>query len=269
MKFDLHTHHERCGHADGNIEDYIQAAIDANMKAIGISDHSPYFHHESDHPFSNITMARSDFGNYIKEVLELKEKYKNQIEVLLGIESDFFPDHAAVYRQYYKDVPFDYLIGSVHYVDGVSIFNKNRWKKMNEAEKIQTKEAYYDLIAQSAKSGMFDILGHIDAMKAYYPEFSQIPAQAAIERALRTIADCGTAIEINTSGRMKLVGGWYPSDEILEKAYHFGVQVTFGSDSHVPERVGEDFENVAAKLKDIGYKQWVFFRQRKRIAVPL
>lgn len=51
MKFDLHTHHERCGHADGTIEDYITAALDAGLQAIGISDHSPYFGHKDDRPF--------------------------------------------------------------------------------------------------------------------------------------------------------------------------------------------------------------------------
>ena len=269
MKFDLHTHHIRCGHAVGTIEDYIQAAIKSGLKVIGISDHSPYFYHEKDQPFSNIAMARSDFPNYVAEVLQLKDKYKDKIEVLLGIESDFFPEHVDAYKKAYSSVPFDYIIGSVHQVKGVSIFNKNRWKKLSDEELIEEKREYYDLIAQSARSGMFDILGHIDAMKGYYPAFSDIPAQDAVDSALRTIAECDVAIEINTSGSTKEAGGWYPSNDILERAHFFGVQVSFGSDSHTPERLAEDFEKVAAVLKQIGYKQWVFYRNRKRIVVPL
>lgn len=131
LKFDLHTHHFRCGHADGNIEDYIIAGIDAGLQVIGISDHSPYFYHNEDQPFPGVAMARSDFANYVKEVLRLKEKYSGDIEVLLGMESDFYPEHAEVYRNAFKGIPFDYIIGSVHKLGGVSIFNRKRWSKLD------------------------------------------------------------------------------------------------------------------------------------------
>lgn len=269
MKFDLHTHHFRCGHADGNIEDYIQAGIDHGLQVIGISDHSPYFAHEEDHPSPGIAMARSEFANYVAEVQRLKEKYSGKIEVLLGVESDYFPDKADVYRAAYEGVPFDYIIGSVHQVSGVSIFNRNRWQKLPESQHVEEKKSYYDLIARSAQSGMFDILGHIDAMKGYYPAFSDIHAPEAIDDALRVIAESNVSIEINTSGSTKYVGGWYPSDAILERAHHFGVKVTFGSDAHLPSRVGDEWELVAKRLKEIGFKDWVFYRQRKPVVVPL
>lgn len=269
IKFDLHTHHERCGHADGTIEDYIVAAIREGLQVIGISDHSPYFYHESDQPFSGIAMAKSEFANYVAEVQRLQEKYKGKIEVLLGMESDFFPEHIEIYKAAYKDVPFDYIIGSVHQVGGVSIFNRNRWKNIDPSKHVAEKQSYYDLIKQSALSGMFDILGHIDAMKGYYPPFSDIPAHEHIDDALRTIAQCDVAIEINTSGSTKDVGGWYPSDEILERALRFGVNVTFGSDAHKPSRVGDEWELVQKRLKEIGFSQWVFYRKRQRIVVPL
>ncbi|OBR64441.1 phosphoesterase [Paenibacillus oryzae] len=269
MKFDLHTHHFRCGHADGSIEDYIKAGIEHGLQVIGISDHSPYFAHEEDHPAPGIAMARSEFANYVAEVQRLKEKYRGKIEVLLGVESDYFPDKADVYRAAYKDVPFDYIIGSVHQVSGVSIFNRTRWQKLPEIRHVDEKKSYYDLIARSAQSGMFDILGHIDAMKGYYPAFSDIQTPEAIDDALRVIAQSNVSIEINTSGSTKYVGGWYPSDAILERAHYFGVNVTFGSDAHLPSRVGDEWELVAKRLKEIGFKKWVFYRQRKPVIVPL
>ncbi|WP_139996437.1 histidinol-phosphatase [Paenibacillus paridis] len=269
MKFDLHTHHLRCGHADGNIEDYILAGLDAGLQVIGISDHSPYFYHEEDQPSPGIAMARSDFANYVNEVLRLKEKYEGKIEVLLGMESDFFPEYLDSYRKAYDGVPFDYLIGSVHQVGGVSIFNRNRWKGLDEAQHVSVKQSYYELIKQSARSGMFEILGHIDAMKGYYPSFSDIPADSDIDDALKVIAENGVAIEINTSGSTKYVGGWYPSDAILERALFFGVNVTFGSDAHLPSRVGDDWDRVQQRLKEIGFKQWVFYRKRQPVVVSL
>lgn len=268
MKFDLHTHHERCGHAAGTVEDYINAAIAKGLNVIGISDHSPYFGHRDNHPFPNIAMAASEFPFYVEEVLRLKQKYSDKIEVLLGIESDFFPEHAEAYRRIYEKYPFDYIIGSVHHTEGVSIFNKNRWKKLNRTQQIAVKETYYGQIAHSAKSGMFDVLGHVDAMKAYYPAFSDLQTEA-VEQTLKVIGEAGIAIEINTSGKTKAVGGWYPSEQILEMALHYGVAVTFGSDAHVTDRVADEWDEVRDKLKHIGFTEWCFFRHRQRVMVKL
>jgi len=268
VKFDLHTHHNRCGHAEGYIEPYIQAAIQEGLGVIGISDHSPYFASDVDHLHPNLTMAKSQFPEYVKEILHLKEKYADRIEVLLGVESDFFSENMDVYKAIYDQYPFDYIIGSVHYSGGVSIFNRDRWKSLSAAEQVRHKEEYYDLIQKSARSGMFQILGHIDAMKGIYPAFSDIQTDA-VEKTLQVIGECDIAIEINTSGKTKDVGGWYPTDSILEMALHYGVQVTFGSDAHTPSRVGDEWEMVAKKLKEIGFKQWVYFKQKERKYVTL
>ncbi len=269
-KFDLHTHHDRCGHADGVIEDYIRAAIDAGMTVIGISDHSPYFAHEDDHPNPKIAMARSEFPRYVEEVLRLKDKYKERIEVLLGVESDFFPEHIDLYRTEYERYPFDYIIGSVHQTRGISIFNRNRWKNLDKPLHTDEKKHYYELIRQSAHTGLFQVLGHIDAMKGYYPAFSEIPgAEREVDEALKAVADNDIAIEINTSGKTKDVGGWYPSDAILERALRFGVDVTFGSDAHVPSRVGDEWEQVRARLKEIGFSHWVYYRSKRKVTVAL
>ena len=266
LKFDLHTHHDRCGHAVGTIQDYIEAAIKQGLNVIGIADHSPYFSCEEDQPFPRITMAKSEFSIYVNEVLQLREKYKDKIEVLLGVEVDFFPEYVENYRLHFNNYPFDYIIGSVHHVDGVSIFKKGRWEGLSTQEKIQTKETYYHLIEQSAKSGMYQILGHIDAMKGFYPSFSDIPTQA-VEHTIKVIAENDIVIEVNTSGKTKDVGGWYPSNDILELAKYYGVRITFGSDAHHPNRVGD--EAVRYHLLHMGFKDWVYFKQKKRIIVSL
>lgn len=76
MKFDLHTHHFRCGHADGTIRDYIEAGISAGLGVIGISDHTPYFGSPSEQAFPLIAMGKSEFSNYVEEVLSLKKNTK-------------------------------------------------------------------------------------------------------------------------------------------------------------------------------------------------
>ncbi|MCM3162742.1 histidinol-phosphatase [Metabacillus litoralis] len=268
MKFDLHTHHERCGHALGTIEDYVKQAIDYGLKYIGISDHTPYFHSDEDQLYPGIAMAKSDLVKYVEEVLHLKGKYQDKIHVLLGMESDFFPDHFNVYREQLLKYPFDYIIGSVHYVHDVNIFKKGRWEGLTSQEQVEVKDEYYRLIQQSAKSGFFQVLGHIDAMKGYYPEFSAIETNM-IDSTLEVIGQEDVAIEINTSGKTKYCGGWYPSDEILERALHYNVKVTFGSDAHKPERICDEFELVQKRLKEIGFKEWAYFVEKKRYLTSL
>lgn len=262
MKFDLHTHHQRCGHAIGIIEDYIHAAIEAELDVIGISDHSPFFAEEEEKAFPDAAMAKSEFHGYISDVLQLKEKYLGKIEVLLGMESDFFPEHRELYRSHYSQHPFDYVIGSVHYINATHIFNKKRWEEMDEHDLSTEKERYFQLIQLSVRSGLFDIVGHMDGIKGNCPAISSIQT-SVVDRTLQVIADAGTAIEVNTSGKRKECKAWFPSDDILERACHYGVQITFGSDSHDPRHIGYEREQVRQRLKQIGFKNWVFFRQRK------
>ena len=115
---------------------------------------------------------------------------------------------------------------------------------------------------------MFQILGHIDAMKGFYPDFSSIQTDA-IEKTLKIIGQEDIAIEINTSGKTKDCGGWYPADDILERALFYHVKVTFGSDAHTPERIGDDFERVQKRLKEMGFTEWAYFVNKQRILTSL
>ncbi|WP_445491828.1 histidinol-phosphatase [Niallia sp. 03133] len=268
MLFDLHTHHDRCGHAVGKLEEYILSAIGKGLHYIGVSDHSPHFYSDIDHLRPIYAMANSEFDHYIKEVLQLKEAYKSKIHVLLGMESDYFPKHIEIYRKKYQKYPFDYLIGSVHFVYGVNIFETSQWEGLDSEQRVKRKEAYYHLIQQSAKSGIFQVIGHMDAMKGNFPAFSNIETPI-IDETLKVIAEEGISIEINTSSTMKGCGDWYPSQEILERASYFEVDVTYGSDAHHPDRVGDSYLYVQKKLKEIGFKEMVYYVEKKRRVVPL
>lgn len=267
-RFDLHTHHYRCGHAIGLIEDYIQAALKAGLDVIGISDHMPHVYSDQDHLYPDITMAKSELQAYVQEVRRLQAKYAGKIDVLLGIEADYLKGHTDAYRQALAQIPFDYIIGSVHFFEGDSIFNEKRWDGLADAEKIQLKDTYYQTIQAAVQTGMFDIVGHLDAMKANYPAFSAIQT-TELDRTLQVIGEKGLPMEVNTSGKTKKVGGWYPSQDILERALFYHVDITFGSDAHIPDRVGDDFALVEEKLREVGYQAWCYVKQKKKMYVPL
>ncbi|WP_405160839.1 histidinol-phosphatase [Nocardia sp. NBC_01499] len=263
--FDLHTHHNRCGHGEGTLRQMIEAAIEAGLDTIGLSDHSPFFAEPVDHFKPWVAMAKSEFPKYVTEAVALRAEYRERITVLVGVESDFFDDHCDLYRQIYSHYPLDYIIGSVHVLGDRDIFDPARWI---EADLLEQKESYCAAVGRSARSGLFDILGHVDAIKGDCPEIAEIRTPA-VDRMLRDIAESDVVMEINTSGSTKQVGGWYPSPDVLERAAFYGVKVTFGSDAHRPDRIGDDFEAVRNHLYELGYRDWYVFRDRVRHRRPL
>lgn len=268
MRFDLHTHHERCGHARGDLRAYIEAAVDAGLDAIGVSDHSPHFAEPQDQALPGVAMAKSEFSAYVAEARALRREYADRIEVLIGVESDYFPEHESCYRVAFSRQPLDYLIGSVHRLDGVDLFQRERWEGMEKKQLRDARERYCDLVARSASCGMFDVLGHVDVIKATCPEIAGL-ATPAVDRMVRAIAAADVTMEINTSGNTKDCGGWYPAPDILERARRYGVKLTFGSDAHDPGRVGEDHEQVRQAVHDLGFRRWYVFRERRRLSIPI
>ncbi|AIQ73100.1 MULTISPECIES: histidinol-phosphatase HisJ family protein [Paenibacillus] len=263
MKFDYHTHHNRCGHATGTVRDYVIAAIEKGLQVIGISDHTPAFALEEDLPWPGGAMAKSEFPAYVDEVLALKKEFAGQIDVMLGIEADFLPDSLDIYRSVIASYPFDYVIGSIHNFGGISIYDGEYWDGLDQAGKLATKNLYYDYVSQSAKSGLYDILGHVDALKRYFPGYSGLWTEA-LDFTLQTVAASDVVLEINTSD-----DNCVPDTAFLERALFHGVKVTIGSDAHEPERVGDQFEEVRKNLQAIGYREWATFHKRVRTMVSL
>ncbi|WP_240414217.1 histidinol-phosphatase [Paenibacillus periandrae] len=267
MKFDLHTHHHRCGHAVDEIESYIRSAIDLGLSAIGISDHSPYFAVEEDHPSPGLAMAKSEFPRYIEEVVKLKKQYEDKIEVLIGVESDYFTDSIKLYADIYRKYPIDYLIGSIHISGGKHISDRGLWTVLDEEQLEKEKFIYFDLLQQAAKSGVFQIIGHMDLIRRYYKDFMQ-SCGPLVEKTMQVFAETGAVYEVNTSG-IERGEGINPCREVLEIASHYGVKVTFGSDSHRPVRVGEHWHSTTALLKQLGYKELIMFRNLKPVSISI
>ena len=128
MIIDLHNHTILCNHAEGSMEEYIQAAIAKKIDVFGFSDHAPMNFDEA------YRMGFHEMENYEKEVLALKDKYKEQIKILLAYEVDFLEGYIDE-RVFKRDV--DYFIGSVHYLgswgfDNPEFIGEYRTKNIDE-----------------------------------------------------------------------------------------------------------------------------------------
>lgn len=266
MRVDYHTHHDRCGHAQGEMAEYIEAAIAAGLDEIGLSDHSPILHlGDQERPLPRIAMGRSELPAYVSEMAMLRERYAGRIIVRLGIESDYIEGLEETYRALWQRYPLDYVIGSVHFLGAWNIFNREI-----PAGK-SAEEVYNDYLRATqlaARSGVYDIIGHLDALKTngHIPDFAITPL---LEETVRVLAETGVAIELNTSGWRKSCSDCFPRMELLARCFHWGVPVTLGSDAHAPGDVAHRFDDAVALLREVGYREIATFSQRRRRMVPL
>ncbi|QKS72563.1 histidinol-phosphatase [Paenalkalicoccus suaedae] len=266
-KVDLHTHHYRCGHASGDIHDYIEAAISQGFVQIGITDHNPFFHKEEDDGFPGMVMKKSEFSAYIGAMKQAQAKYADKIEVLLGVEGDYFEGHTDVYKSAFKEAGLDYYIGAVHYVNGKHIFDKTRWSDPSVDVEKELLD-YYTLTYQMVAEDFGDIVAHMDALKAFAPAISSKLVDEKLDQIIQLIGETKKTVEINTSGLRKCKE-LFPSKAVIKKLAESGASFTFGSDSHDPKEVGYEYDYVAGVLKGVGVTEWAVFRQGKREFVEI
>ncbi|GBF10628.1 histidinol-phosphatase HisJ [Tepidibacillus sp. HK-1] len=268
MFVDYHTHHERCGHATGVLRDYVEQAIKVGLQQIGLSDHMPIIHLPKEKIYPGSAMELDELEEYVKEVLDLKAEYQNQIEIKLGLEGDYIEGYEEQIEKLLSPYPFDYIIGSVHFLgewDHSDSRQMEGWRKKPISEIFAE---YYQAVQRAAKSGLYDIVGHFDVIKkhGHAPEKDISPI---IDETLQVIKASGMAMEVNTSGLFKVVKEVFPAPSIIQKAVDLEIPFTLGSDAHLPEHVHVGVEEGRKLLKEFGVQQIATFTERQRIMVSL
>lgn len=255
---DYHMHTPLCGHAEGLPEEYAAHALQIGLEEIGFSDHAPFVVKE----LPGITMKREELPAYHRMIEEAREQFKGRLTILLGIEADFIPGYEDKTKAILEAYPYDYVIGSVHFIKDWGFDNPEEREKWKEQDVSDVYRDYHDLLRQAARSGLFDIMAHVDLVK----KFGHRPTGDLtddLRQTAKVFKDAGVVIEINTSGLRKPVGEIYPSLPNLKIYCQEGVPLTFGSDAHKPEEVGWDYGKAADLARQAGYKEYVMFKGRK------
>lgn len=257
MIVDMHNHTPLCNHAEGTIEEYILSAIDAKTEVFGFSDHAPM---DFDPKYR---MKFEEMKQYEKDVLQAQEKYKNKIQILLGYEVDYLPGHMDK-RVLNADV--DYLIGSVHFLEGWGFDNPEFMGKWEEQDIDEVWQKYFDTIEDMASSKLFNIVGHLDLIKVFkFMPKSDIVAMAT--PALEAIKKSEMVLELNVAGYRKKVEEPYPSKALLQKAYELNIPITFSSDAHKPEQVSMYSGEIVTLAREVGYTECSYFSKRKKHSI--
>jgi histidinol-phosphatase (PHP family) len=261
---DYHTHTPLCRHASGEPAEYAARAVALGLEEIGFSDHSPMQRDD----FDNWRMRLDQLDEYVEKVRRAQRDFPN-LTVKLALEVDYLPGHQDWIRDLAARHPWDYFIGSVHYVsDAWAVDDPTQISKWKNRDPFEVWSVYFERLGEAAESGLFEIIGHADLPKKFkiYPKQDCAPL---FERFLDRAARTNVAIELNTAGLRKDCREIYPSRAFLELAARRKIPITFGSDAHAPSEVGGDFAAAVELARLVGYTHWRRFAGRKFKETPL
>lgn len=261
---DYHMHTPLCRHASGEPVDYARRAVALGFTEIGFSDHSPMLRDD----FDEWRMFNSQLDEYVEKVRRAQREFP-QLTIRLAMEVDYLPGHEDWIRDLAARHPWDYFIGSVHYVSETwAIDDPSKLSEWKHRDAFEVWSVYFDWLTRAAESGLFEIIGHADLPK----KFGHRPTKDCTplyERFLTAAKKHNCAIELNTAGLRKDCKEIYPGHQILELAFAKGVPITFGSDAHKPEEVGMNFAEAIQIARSVGYKECWRLSQRQRQSITV
>lgn len=259
MPADYHTHTPLCHHAEGEPEAFVQRALALGLSAYGISDHAPL----KPEPFDDWRMLESDLPAYFDWVTRARLAADDKLDIRIGLECDWLKGQEKEIQYLRDSHSWDYLIGSVHYLDDWD-FDNPKWLGRWEEEDVERVWSHYwrtyiDMI----KSGLFDILGHADLIK----KFAYVPTgnlARFYDPVIEAIVASGATIELNTAGWHKPCNDAYPAFEFLQLAAQANISLVISSDAHAPHELGRDFPRAIALAKAAGFTHTALFKAGKR-----
>jgi len=259
---DLHTHTSLCKHAEGQPADYLSAAQQKSLSALATTDHCP-----NDHGYSpDIRMSMDDLDTY-NQWLDEAQSQSNGTAFYRGIEADFYSGCIVELGAFLEEQDYDVVLGSVHYQSFWAEKDEERTLWDGDTERVWRR--YFKLVGLMADSGLYDIVAHIDLPKRNGRRPSADSIEEMVKPTLDKIAAAGMSIEINTAGLNHEVNEMYPAPEILAWASERDISITFGSDAHKPEEVGQHFDKAIQLAQAAGYTEFAVYEKRQKRLIKL
>lgn len=238
------------------------AALNAGVHELGISDHFCVFPDGSTRPWS---MFLSKVVEYIAELRSYQNGHSPFVRI--GLEVDWFANHRSIVYPFIEELELDFRIGSLHHVDEAP-FDDCFSPKRSKEDRLEMWRKYWTLERNMAESGLFDMVAHIDIPKrlGFFPEKE---LEKEIDEALDAFAAKNVVVELNTAGYSLPCREAYASPSILEKCRKRDISVTLSSDGHEPERIHYEFKRGLSFLKEAGFSKIARFREREISFEPI
>lgn len=263
--FSYHGGHsgEFCDHASSSLQEIVEAAIDRGFTHYGLSEHCPRYRDQDLYPgeekHGTEGLIRA-FSGYVRRAFELRDAYARQIELLVGFETEKLPPETWLdaMNRLRAAHPFDYVVGSVHDIDGRWIdYSPEETARL--AEDLGGKEAmqlaYFRSVTDMVERLRPDIVAHLDLVRKFEPSgfsFSD-RVMLEVERLLEAIRAYGGVLDVNCSASRNAYGPVYPLPQILSRAREMEIPVTLGDDSHGVKTVGIELDQSLQAIWDAGY----------------
>jgi histidinol-phosphatase (PHP family) len=244
-----------------NAERYRETAGERGIEELGVAEHIYRFTAAMEiwqHPFWR-QYAHDDLDDYCGFVRE-------ETDLRLGIEMDFVPGSEDRIANVLDGRDWDYVVGSVHFLRDHSLDTEDYsiWGAGESADRIWRR--YFETVAESALSGLYDIIGHPDLVKVW-GSAAPVPDRDPryfYEPAVEAFADAGVAVELSTAGWRKPVGEQYPARPFLEMLVDAGCPLALSSDAHVADQLGFEYERAVELLESLGVTEIAVFERRQR-----
>ncbi len=252
-------------HSAAAVDAYVDSAAARGVDEIGFTEHLYYFRQFEGlvtHPYQRNRMGH-DLETYVDAVVESKSR---GLPVKLALEVDWFPGREAELAQALEPYPWDYLVGSVHIVDGEAIDQPGRWDARSAGEVWQR---YFEELRALARSRIVHVLAHPDLVKIFGRRPPPEEARAQYEETAEVMEECEVAVEVSTAGLRRPVGEIYPAPEFLSLCRERGVVATMASDAHLSQDVGRDLDRAVEQLRQAGYETITVFNGREARQEPL
>lgn len=259
----LTNYHSHCSFCDGKApaEEFVKSAVAAGFTSYGVSSHAPL-------PFTTRWTLKSEaVGDYLDEIKRLKEKYKDVIDLYVGMEIDYLSAAHNPSIAYFQTLPLDYRIGSVHYVTNemgeimdmdtcIDDF-KASLSQLFGGDLKQLVSNYFNASMRMVEAGGFDFVGHLD--KISYNASLCLPGvvdqgwyKKLLLEYLSLVSEKGIMVEVNTKAYAKK-GYLFPNVQQLGLLKRFNIPVLVNSDAHLPELVNDSRMPILEFVKNAGY----------------
>ena len=270
MIADCHMHTWFSSDSEARPEDMIEQAFRLGMKELCITDH-----YDMDYPVNpetGETEFRLDTPAYREKILDLQEQYRGRISIRFGVELGLQVHLKERLREYVSGWPFDFVIGSMHLLDGKDPYYADSFPDMTDEEMYR---AYFRATVENLRSFHdFQTLGHLDYATRYGKRkaagYRCSDYQEELDEILRLLIEYQIALEINTGGLKYGLGYPNPHPDIIRRYRELGGElITIGSDAHEPRHVACSFDSAAELLKTLGFRCYAQFVGRKPVFYSL
>ena len=281
---DCHVHLQPHGQAPpmtrARIEEYVAVARERGLDAVCLTEHVFRFEEAfsllhgwwDDDPDPMLaSLARTYWEDHVSGTLAdyvraVEDAKSAGLPVRLGIEMDWIAGREDTLRKILAPYDWDIVLGSVHYIGSWGFDCSEFMAEWDKRDIAGVWRDYGMLVRDLAASGLADVLSHPDVPKVFgHRPADETPLHDLI---IEGASVHGTAVEVNSNG-IRRTGEAYPAMPLLSRAHALGLPITLASDAHTPDRVGADFDKIAAWARTAGYDEASAFISRRREAYAL